>query len=166
MSSLARKIIKLALSLERISSDKGGGPDPIKVKDLEVDFENQTGSFTLDLEIDTDLLGVNSLVEYPYVIRDPNKVYTLLGKDEYRPYWLKNPKLPLFDTIVVRFHEHYDKGNNPGGFEVSSGSKWRLSSLSFTGLELSGSPRDYDSNFVRGVVGVRVHGEFALRKAS
>jgi len=159
----SRRFFKIALAPLPISfniPDKAQGVGNSEQYAIEIDFDKQFGSFTLHLLISLDLLSVKNFVDYPYIINYPDRIYEVLRDKKYKDMWLA----PLYDIIMLRFHSHYDKGRNPGGFEISNVSKWGFQSLSFKGVELEGTTAEYENYFEKGSLAVQVHGEFALKE--
>lgn len=145
---------------------------PFRVTNFDIDFEERLGTFTLyaDFSIDAvNLVAGKKLldreVDYPYILRHPKVVYKLL--DSNMGIWVNatsQGNKGLFHYVLERFRQMYGKGKNPGGFEIKPTSKWRVSSLSYSGLELDGDPVSYDTYFNNGYVKLKVFGEFALRQ--
>lgn len=147
---------------------------PFKVTNFDVDFEERLGRFRIYADFSIDAINkiashsgrdnlISSQVDYPYIISHPKLIYNLL--DANMSIWL-NPdsssNASLFKVIMSRFRSLYS--SKDGNFTVSPNSKWRLSSLSYYGVELEGNPSQYESNFNGGIIKLNVLGEFALRQ--
>lgn len=145
---------------------------PFKVTNFDIDFEERLGTFTIYADFSIDALNtlagkaiLDREVDYPYILRHTNLVYKLL--DANMSIWLSATEANtkgLFHYIMDRFRKMYAKGTNQNGFEVSPSSKWKISSLSYSGIELDGDPSRYDSYFSNGIVKLKIFGEFALRQ--
>jgi len=147
-------------------------PIPFKVNNFDIDFEERLGTFTIYADFSVDAINLiagkqvlEREVDYPYILRHPKLIYSIL--DNNMNIWLnstESSKKGLLFYVLQRFRQMYGKGQNTGGFEISTSSKWRISSLSYTGIELDGDPVDYDVYFSQGIVKLKVFGEFALRQ--
>jgi len=148
---------------------------PFKVTNFDVDFEERLGRFRMYADFSIDAINeiskntsgkdlIKHKVDYPYIINHPNLVYKLL--DNNMKVWLhpeSGSNASLFKVIMSRFRSLHPKGNG-SGFEVSPNSKWRLSSLSYYGIELDNNSSNYDTNFTNGIIKLNILGEFALRE--
>ncbi|NBW58249.1 hypothetical protein EBR43_10825 [bacterium] len=145
---------------------------PFKITNFDIDFEDRLGKFTAYIDLSIDAVNkkagkalLEREVDYPYILSHAKLVYKLL--EDHLNLWLTAAPSStggLFHYIMLRFRQMYEKGNNTGGFEIKKTSKWRISSLSFTGLSLDGDPSNYDVYFGNNIVKLKVFGEFALRE--
>lgn len=150
---------------------------PFRVTNYDLDFDRNLGTFTayVDFSIDainvaaTKLYGKSVLdqaMDYPYVLSKVDLLYKFLDGNPH--LWLHDKdnlgRKRLVHFILDSFKEVYEPGSNPGDFEVSKNSKWKVWSLSYTGVELDGPASSYDLNFNNGIVKIKVHGRFSLRE--
>jgi len=145
---------------------------PFRVTNFDIDFEDRLGTFTIYADFSIDALNaitkkpiLERLVDYPYVLKHTKLIYKLL--DLNMSIWMNtagSSTKGLFKYVMERFRKMYEKGSNPGGFEVLPNTKWKISSLSYSGIELDGEPSQYDTYFQNGIVKLKVFGEFALRE--
>ena len=147
-------------------------PVPFRVTNFDIDFEERLGTFTIYADFSIDAINViagkeilEHVMDYPYILRHTKLIYRLL--DHNMGIWMDSvgsSNRGLFSYIMERFRKIYEKGSNKDGFEVSPTSKWKISSLSYSGIELGGEPSQYDLYFQNGIVKLKVFGEFALRQ--
>jgi hypothetical protein len=150
---------------------------PLRATNFDLDFDKNLGTFTAYLDFSIDALNVaaeklygksiiNQVMDYPYVLSRVDLLYKLLNGNT--KLWLHDSEEPsmrrLVDFILSSFKEVYEPGTNTGDFEVSKNSKWKVWSLSYTGVELDGPASSYDTNFNNGLVKIKVHGRFSLKE--